>query len=379
MFLVSLVLVLLSIVLNFKSFEAGVISTTAKTSIETQKPIIEVLCFVDFDTFKLHANEKTGEIADKEVEKYFLPFWKNVDHYFSLLNIGISLKGIIIAHTREEENIFLNSQKNKLFMDAYNSPNTLETFGKYIFLNKNHLPVHDVAIVITQSVLCKEKKNVSQKDSTESSCHANDDVATHLNGICSDTSSVAIIRDENKIYTGVRSAVFAIGQLLGIPKDGENQAKHCKSTDGYFMSGNTLFDSSYKFKWSNCSIEEFENHLKSSTTTNTLSCLFNQSNKQEINFSEVPLPGQILSLDNYCEKLTGYKACSYDDVCSSLTCSYDGNCGRKIKGPAIESSWCGENSTSTMRCSYGKCVPFSFNDNEKYDLLEHMNPIRIMC
>ncbi|KAF7987732.1 hypothetical protein HCN44_003595 [Aphidius gifuensis] len=399
MFLLPSMLLLLSIVIKSELVDAGAISPTVKKSIESQKstPIIEVLCFIDFDTYKLHAGEETGGKADAEIEKYFLPFWKNVDHYLSLLNIRISLKGIIIARTREEENVFLNSQENRLFADAYmyNSTATLFTLGKYIYSNKN-LPAHDLAIVITQSMLCKEKE--LKKDKTrkltksldKNLCQDTNDVATYLRGMCSRSDdrsasfSVAIIRDQNKMYKGVRNAVFAIGGLLGIPKDGakdydakewksedgyfgvgnafsaigrllgilkdgtKKEAEKCKSEDGYFMSGNTDFSLPYKFEWSDCSVQVFKNSLNKSSTESTWTCLFNKTNEKEIDFSKAPFPGQILSLDNYCEKLTEYKACSYDDVCTSLTCSYGEDCGRTVKGPAIEGSWCGGNDTSTM-------------------------------
>ncbi|XP_044019304.1 A disintegrin and metalloproteinase with thrombospondin motifs adt-2-like [Aphidius gifuensis] len=350
------------------------------------KPIIEVLCFIDYDTYKLHAGEKTGGEADKEVEDYFLPFWKNVDHYLSLLNIRISLKGIIIAHTREEENVFLNSQKNRLFADAFNSTATLSSLGKYIYSNKN-LPTHDLAIVVTQSVLCNEKE--LKKDKTrklkksfkKNSCQDASDVANTLKWICigsddkeATSTSVAIIRDQNKMYKGVRNAVFAIGRSLGISMDGakdDDDAKKCKSEDGYFMSGNTNFHLPYKFKWSNCSVQSFNN--KHSLIYQTMwYCLFETTNEKVIDFSKAPFPGEILSLDNYCKKLTDYKACSYDDVCTSLTCSSGEDCGRTIKGPAIEGSWCGSNETSTMRCEYGKCVPFSSNKLKENNALENM-------
>ncbi|KAF7987748.1 hypothetical protein HCN44_003611 [Aphidius gifuensis] len=376
MFSVPWILALLFIVVNSEDISTSSSVNLHDHSTNLSTPIIEVLCFIDFDTYKLHAGETTGEKAVTEVENYFLPFWKNVDHYFSLLNIRISLKGIIIARTREEENVFLNSQKNRLFADAFCSLDTLIDLGKYIYSSTENLPIHDITIVITQSVLCKEKKLVSEKNSTESliqnSCHVDGNVATHLNGVCSESSSIAIIRDTNKMYTGVRSAVFAIGQLLGFPKDGENNAEECESKDGYFMSDNINFDSPYKFEWSNCSIREFQKILRSVRTSDTWLCLFDESHEEEIDFLKAPFPGEILSLDDYCKKMTEYKACNYDDVCASLTCSSGEYCGQTIKGPAIEGSWCGSNDTATMRCKYGKCVFFFDRKFDEYDAIDGM-------
>ncbi|XP_044018017.1 metalloprotease mig-17-like [Aphidius gifuensis] len=386
MFLLTSMLVLLSIVIGSELVNAGAIPPTVIKSIESQEPTptIEVLCFIDYNTYNYYAGGKTGRKADAKVEIYFLSFWKNVDHYFSLLNVRIRLKGLIIAHTKEEENVFLKSHKHETLKGSYDSPAALRSLGKYIYSNKT-LPAHDLAILITKSTLCKEIK-LKEDNTTESteilrefSCLHTSDVAIPLRGMCTQsdddkTVSTSVIIKVADIYVGVRDTVFAIGQSLGIPKDGDKDAEECKSEDGYFMAGEIYLNRPHKFGWSDCSVQAFKNSLNKSSTESISTCLFNKSNKKEIDFSKAPFPGEILSLDNYCINLTGnvHKACNYDDVCTSLTCAYDEDCEDTLKVPAIEGSWCGGNETSTMQCFYGKCVVSSAHRPNKYAEAEYI-------
>lgn len=82
------------------------------------------------------------------------------------------------------------------------------------------------------------------------------------------------------------------------------------------MSGNTDFGLPHKFEWSNCSVQK---RLRI-TTEFKWTCLFKETNKEEIDLSKALFPGEILSLDNYCKKLTHYKACNVSFILNFFLC-----------------------------------------------------------
>ncbi|KAF7990137.1 hypothetical protein HCN44_009872 [Aphidius gifuensis] len=336
MMLFPSLLAFLFLILVANISDAVPVNTT--TSVSELTPVIEVLCVVDYSTYRLHSEGKNPTKVEESMKYYYSAFWKTVDIYFQQLNIKIVLKDVIIARNKFEDNHYLKVNKNRIGTNGL-SFDLLNTFGKHLYYNKS-LHNHDIAVYITQFDICQDVK-------ANNSCEVKKDVITFKNEICkikhdiSMSHSVAMITDKKNIFTGIRNAVFAIGNLLGISKDGEYGAKKCKSEHGYFMSGNIDFASPYKFQWSKCSINSIKKTLKSLSSSDTLSCLFKKSKKKEINLSKAPLPGQLIPIDDYCEQITSYKSRIYTSYqCTELACRYGDDDESIIKGPAIEGSWC---------------------------------------
>ncbi|KAF7998105.1 hypothetical protein HCN44_009503 [Aphidius gifuensis] len=163
---------------------------------------------------------------------------------------------------------------------------------------------------------------------------------------------------------------------LGAVEDGS-----CDSNDGFIMSSKNTFDAPFKFNWSNCSIKNIHNFLNnkpsllsssssySQSKFNNPTCLFNKPHNLKINLTNHWLPGQVLSLNHYCKKLTGnFGVCHQYQVshCASMLCRdmYD-QCTQINWGPALEGSWC--HTDPDKRCHQGQCVPFPFQDTTPDD------------
>lgn len=101
------------------------------------------------------------------------------------------------------------------------------------------------------------------------------------------------------------------------------------------------------FKWSPCSIAQFDHFLNGETAT----CLFNSPHEDAV----LPrvLPGKLLSLDAQCRMDRGTSACFKDDrVCAQLFC-FDASSGYCVSyRPAAEGSVCGDGQI----CNNGRCV-----------------------
>ncbi|KAF7998104.1 hypothetical protein HCN44_009502 [Aphidius gifuensis] len=277
---------------------------------------IEIYCAFDEDTYKLHNNSAITAV------EYYLSFFKTVDRYFQLLkkpNVRINL--FEIGHLKEKKS------KEKIV--------SFSNTDKY-----NH---HDEINV--DKILRKISKTFPG-----GACLADDEQKLD--------KSVAIVQDDGETYRGIRKTISLIGELLGAVEDGSPGAESCDSNDGFIMSSKNTFDAPFKFNWSNCSIKNIHNFLnkKPSLSSSLLSysqskfnnptCLFNKPHNLKINLTNHWLPGQVLSLDDYCEKLTGiFGACYLDDYevnyCVDMVCrDVQDRCMLKSWGPAPEGSWC---------------------------------------
>jgi hypothetical protein len=175
------------------------------------------------------------------------------------------------------------------------------------------------------------------------------------NSRLSKISSVALVEDSGA-YSGVVVTAHEIGHLLGAVHDGDPSpsylrtspgAKACPWRDGYMMSD--LRRTSRGLHWSDCSVKQMNNFLRSSTA----SCLYNKPRKARHPLpGPKSLPGAGLSLNAQCQADRGTNACFHDSrVCSQLFCYYKtGSC--YATRPAAEGSHCG----SGRHCLGGKCV-----------------------
>lgn len=87
---------------------------------------------------------------------------------------------------------------------------------------------------------------------------------------------------------------------MGAVEEDSTRAESFESSDGFIMSSNNNFSSPFKFDWSDRS----KNSIRHFLTNNSSTCLFNKP-KQNMNLDTHWLPGQALSLSQYCEILTG--------------------------------------------------------------------------
>ncbi|XP_044001215.1 venom dipeptidyl peptidase 4-like [Aphidius gifuensis] len=153
---------------------------------------------------------------------------------------------------------------------------------------------------------------------------------TFTGGACSTdhekriSKSVAIVQDDGETYRGIRKTISLIGELFNNP-----------------------------------------------------TCLFNKPHNLKINLTNHWLPGQVLSLNHYCKKLTGnFGVCHQYQVshCASMLCRdmYD-QCTQINWGPALEGSWC---HTDPDKKSKEKIV--SFSNTDKYNHHDEINVDKIL-
>ncbi|KAF8771815.1 A disintegrin and metalloproteinase with like protein [Argiope bruennichi] len=302
----------------------------------------EVLLIVDYDTNALH------DFRDEEIRRYFLSFMNGVDLVFkNIINPKISLvfSGIIIAENRH---VTPYLQSNRRVFDGEKA---LSGMAKYMFSTAD-LPVHDLAILITNLDMCLRIKETRRCTQTlagityiEGACHVNQQQRRNNN--------VAIAED-NGGFTGVLIAAHEIAHLLGAlhdglpasPSGGPGASPFPRFQDWKSM-GKTSLTFTGKFSgWSRCSIEQMRYFLN----TSKASCLFNNPGSNGLTDSE--LPGHLLSLDEQCKRQGGLGACRRgSQVCAELHCYIaDGSCLPSL--PAAEGSSCGDG----LICHNGNCV-----------------------
>ncbi|KZS15165.1 putative A disintegrin and metalloproteinase with thrombospondin motifs 3 [Daphnia magna] len=273
----------------------------------------EILVIVDYDGYRLH----NGDNA--EIKKYFVSFWNGVDLRYKLLKgpkVRISIAGIIISRGRDATPYF---EKNRVGRNAIDSTAALTDMGKYLFQERRFAYVGGACVVNKRL----EKVN-----------------------------SVAIVEDTGG-FSGIIVAAHEVGHLLGSVHDGSPPpsylggpgAQRCRWEDGYIMSD--LRHTDRGFKWSSCSIAQFDHFLNGETAT----CLFNSPHEDAV----LPrvLPGKLLSLDAQCRMDRGTSACFKDDrVCAQLFC-FDASSGYCVSyRPAAEGSACGDGQI----CNNGRCI-----------------------
>jgi len=222
--------------------------------------------------------------------------------------------------------------------------------GKYLFLERR-LPVYDIAVAITKLDMCRRKTQ-------RGDCNRGTAGFAYVGGACvvnkrlEKVNSVAIVEDTGG-FSGIIVAAHELGHLLGAVHDGSPPPSYlggpgavkCSWEDGFIMSD--LRHTSKGFKWSLCTVRQFQHFLNGETAT----CMYNSPHEEE----SLPrvLPGKLLSLDAQCRKDRGTSACFKDDrVCAQLFC-FDAGSGYCVSyRPAAEGSRCGDN----QMCLNGRCV-----------------------
>lgn len=304
----------------------------------------EILVIVDYDGYRLHGEDNIA------IKRYVISFWNGVDLRYKLLhgpNVKISIAGIIISRGRDATPYL---ERNRVGRDAIDAASALTDMGKYLFLERR-LPVYDIAVAITKLDMCRRKTQ-------RGDCNRGTAGFAYVGGACvvnkrlEKVNSVAIVEDTGG-FSGIIVAAHELGHLLGAVHDGSPPPSYlggpgavkCSWEDGFIMSD--LRHTSKGFKWSLCTVRQFQHFLNGETAT----CMYNSPHEEE----SLPrvLPGKLLSLDAQCRKDRGTSACFKDDrVCAQLFC-FDAGSGYCVSyRPAAEGSRCGDN----QMCLNGQCV-----------------------
>jgi len=304
----------------------------------------EILVIVDYDGYRLHGEDNIA------IKRYVISFWNGVDLRYKLLqgpSVKISIAGIIISRGRDATPYL---ERNRVGRDAIDAASALTDMGKYLFLERR-LPVYDIAVAITKLDMCRRKTQ-------RGDCNRGTAGFAYVGGACvvnkrlEKVNSVAIVEDTGG-FSGIIVAAHELGHLLGAVHDGSPPPSYlggpgavkCSWEDGFIMSD--LRHTSKGFKWSLCTVRQFQHFLNGETAT----CMYNSPHEEET----LPrvLPGKLLSLDAQCRKDRGTSACFKDDrVCAQLFC-FDAGSGYCVSyRPAAEGSRCGDN----QMCLNGRCV-----------------------
>ncbi|CAM1319197.1 Uncharacterised protein g7134 [Pycnogonum litorale] len=328
-------------------------STHSRHKRATTGPIYpEILAIVDYESYIMHGKN------NREIKRYMVSFWNGVDMRYRLLSspkIRVSLAGIIISKDSNANPYLERNRLSRSNKDAVDATGALTDLGRYLY-RERRLPVYDAAVVITKLDMCRRRYSSGR-------CNRGTAGFAYVGGACvvnkrlEKVNSVAIIEDTGG-FSGIIVAAHEVGHLLGCVHDGSPApsylggpgAKHCLWKDGYIMSD--LRHTERGFKWSSCSIQQFNHFLNGETAD----CLFNYPSQSQ-NLERV-LPGKLLSLDAQCKRDRGTSACFKDSrVCAQLFC-FDSSSGYCVSyRPAAEGSPCGNG----QHCRNGQCVPD--NDN----------------
>ncbi|KAF0296377.1 A disintegrin and metalloproteinase with thrombospondin motifs 8 [Amphibalanus amphitrite] len=303
----------------------------------------EVLIIIDYDGFLLHDQD------NNKIKKYFTSFMNGVDlRYKQLRNpeIKVNIAGMIISRGADATPYL---EQNKVTADSIDSAAALTAMGKYLF-EERRLPTYDIAMAITKHDLCRRRNSGKCTKGTAGFAYVGG--ACVVNKRLTKVNSVAIVEDTGG-FSGIIVAAHELGHLLGNVHDGSPPpsylggpgAKRCRWEEGFIMSD--LRHTEKGFKWSPCSLEEFDHFLNGETAT----CLYNAPHER--NNLDRHLPGKLLSLDAQCKRDRGTSACFKDDrVCAQLFC-FDQATGYCVSyRPAAEGSPCGVG----KYCRDGYCV-----------------------
>ncbi|XP_037794201.1 A disintegrin and metalloproteinase with thrombospondin motifs 18-like [Penaeus monodon] len=138
--------------------------------------------------------------------------------------------------------------------------------------------------------------------------------------------------DIGAYYVGVMTAAHEVAHNLGSPHDGKDGAEACSWDDGYIMSYVPETDEGLYDQWRRCLPSD-------------------DPSRRE--YSSSQLPGEVVSMDEQCQKQTGKseayasKSVSEDSLCVQLVCQWQVKDGYSIwtytqstGRPAAEGSAC---------------------------------------
>uniref|UniRef100_A0A2R5L480 Putative secreted metalloprotease n=1 Tax=Ornithodoros turicata TaxID=34597 RepID=A0A2R5L480_9ACAR len=163
---------------------------------------------------------------------------------------------------------------------------TVENFKEY---HKTHKQEGDIAILMTGLDIVASTKENEWLTSVAG--------AAFVGGLCTENNNYAVVEDKAPNYSGVYNVAHELAHLLGAPHDGTGGATDCSSEDGHIMGVNKEGPNHYNF--SACSEETMMMHLLEADTD----CLTSMSETSDYIPLAEQLPGEVLTLDQYCTDL----------------------------------------------------------------------------
>ncbi|XP_051166571.1 A disintegrin and metalloproteinase with thrombospondin motifs 16-like [Leptopilina boulardi] len=227
------------------------------------------------------------------------------------------------------------------------------------FLHKDNIiqPIkdYDISMYMTARKLytINENREATGIANLGSPCFDSYDQSDYNNG---KYYSSGIVIDDND-YKYLLTAAHELGHILGAPHDEEQPEDgapygsiNCLKEESYIMSYNN--NNRNMFFFSPCS----EQNIIYTLSQESSSCLRNNPAEYENNYPlRRLLPGEMMSLDEQCQKM-GFLQCAYDKTtCLDLYCYMYNDEGimsyYTYNEPPAEGSYCGDG----MYCIAGQC------------------------
>nr|XP_027229262.1 venom metalloproteinase antarease-like TtrivMP_A [Penaeus vannamei] len=285
--------------------------------------------------------------SNRKVKEYLSVFWNGVNKRFATMSDPkINLVLIVPDETYINDNVLLKT----ISMEK----NTLSSVSDWLFQNKATLPVYDVAYLMTGKDMADVESGMIQEGLAGIAWRGAACVVASGNKRSFNTG---MGEDMGAYYVGVMTAAHEIAHNLGSPHDGKDGAEACSWDDGYIMS--YIPGKANKLFFSSCSQKLMKEYMASDEAA----CLQSTQVGEKIPLSS-KLPGELVSMDEQCQKQTGKsdayasKSVSEDSLCVQLVCQWQVKVGYSIwtytqstGRPAAEGSAC----RSGGVCTNGSC------------------------
>ncbi|XP_037794202.1 venom metalloproteinase antarease-like TtrivMP_A [Penaeus monodon] len=288
------------------------------------------------------------------VKRYLSVFWNGVNKRFATMSdpkVNLVLSGALIVRDSADET-YIND--NVLLENYIHGENTLSSVSDWLFQKKASLPAYDVAYLMTGKDMADVESGMIKEGLAGIAWKGAACVVASGNKRSFNTG---MGEDMGAYYVGVMTAAHEVAHNLGSPHDGKDGAEACSWDDGYIMSyvpgkANKLF-------FSSCSQKLMKDYMSSGDAA----CLQTTQVGEKIPLSS-QLPGEVVSMDEQCQKQTGKseayasKSVSEDSLCVQLVCQWQVKDGYSIwtytqstGRPAAEGSVC----RSGGVCNNGSC------------------------
>ncbi|XP_047493833.1 venom metalloproteinase antarease-like TtrivMP_A [Penaeus chinensis] len=292
--------------------------------------------------------------SNTKVKQYLSVFWNGVNKRFATMSdpkVNLVLSGALIVRDSADET-YIND--NVLLENYINGENTLSSVSDWLFQKKASLPAYDVAYLMTGKDMADVESGMIKEGLAGIAWKGAACIVASGNKRSFNTG---MGEDMGAYYVGVMTAAHEVAHNLGSPHDGKDGAEACSWDDGYIMS--YVPGKSNKLFFSSCSQKLMKDYMSSDDA----SCLQTTQIGEKIPLSS-QLPGEIVSMDEQCQKQTGKseayasKSVSADSLCVQLVCQWQVKDGYSIwtytqstGRPAAEGSAC----RSGGVCNNGSC------------------------
>ncbi|XP_071524490.1 A disintegrin and metalloproteinase with thrombospondin motifs like [Panulirus ornatus] len=292
--------------------------------------------------------------SNKKIKKYLSIFWNAVNQRFATMTdpkVNLVISGALMIRNSAKEPFITD---NVLSQDYIDGTNTLSAVSDWLFEKRNKLPAYDIAYLMTGKDMADVESGVVRDGLAGIAWKGAACVVAMGNKRSFNT---AMGEDKGAYYQGVMIAAHEVAHNLGSPHDGNDGAESCSWDDGYIMS--YVSGKANKLFFSSCS----QKLMKEYILTSSADCLHKTAVGAKIGLSS-RLPGQIFSMDEQCQKITGEsqafasKSVSDDSLCVKLVCQWKEKVGNSVwtytsssQRPAAEGSPC----RGGGACTNGSC------------------------